>query len=151
MCWIATARNWVIWYVWNCPQYGKPILLKSSEMAWNGHSEGPWNKMDYWCWLNKIEGWCSSYETLDGEYHSETIRFRYAYSGNFRSCFEAFDKNQSRHHRKTPSKALCCRCRYTQNLMEEWSVQDWPEDLSKFRHIKNIFAQVLRLPTPCDF
>ncbi|MDO6472519.1 NAD(P)/FAD-dependent oxidoreductase [Maribacter sp. 1_MG-2023] len=97
--------------------------------------------------VNKIEDGIAHYETLDGEYKSETYDFAMlipAFSGH---GFKAFDKNNEDITEKLFKGFMLVDADYTAKPYEEWSVQDWPETYQNPSY-KNIFAPGIAFAPP---
>ena len=97
--------------------------------------------------VNKIEDGIAHYETLDGEYKSETYDFAMlipAFSGH---GFKAFGKNNEDITEKLFKGFMLVDADYTPKPYEEWSVQDWPETYQNPSY-KNIFAPGIAFAPP---
>ncbi|MEP2240346.1 MAG: FAD/NAD(P)-binding oxidoreductase [Maribacter sp.] len=97
--------------------------------------------------VNKIEDGIAHYETLDGEYKSETYDFAMlipAFSGH---GFKAFDKNNDDITEKLFKGFMLVDADYTPKPYEEWSVQDWPETYQNPSY-NNIFAPGIAFAPP---
>ena len=97
--------------------------------------------------VNKIEDGIAHYETLDGEYKSETYDFAMlipAFSGH---GFKAFGKNNEDITERLFKGFMLVDADYTAKPYEEWSVQDWPETYQNPSY-KNIFAPGIAFAPP---
>ncbi|TDS14148.1 sulfide:quinone oxidoreductase [Maribacter caenipelagi] len=125
--------------------YGNNIM-KSSEMV-EMVFEDRGIKWIIGAGVNKIEDGIAHYETLDGEYKSETYDFAMlipAFSGH---GFKAFDKNNTEITEKLFKGFMLVDADYTPKPYEEWSVQDWPETYQNPSY-KNIFAPGIAFAPP---
>lgn len=97
--------------------------------------------------VNKIEDGIAHYETLDGEYKSESYDFAMlipAFSGH---GFKAYDKEDKDITEKLFKGFMIVDADYTPKPYEEWSVQDWPETYQNPSY-KNIFAPGIAFAPP---
>ena len=97
--------------------------------------------------VNKIEDGIAHYETLDGEYHSESYDFAMlipAFSGH---GFKAYDKENKDITDKLFKGFMIVDADYTPKPYEEWSVKDWPETYQNPSY-KNIFAPGIAFAPP---
>ena len=97
--------------------------------------------------VNKIENGIAHYETLDGEYKSETYDFAMlipAFSGHE---FKAYNKNNEDITEKLFKGFMIVDADYTPKPYEEWSVQDWPETYQNPSY-PNIFAPGIAFAPP---
>lgn len=97
--------------------------------------------------VNKIEDGIAHYETLDGDYKSETYDFAMlipAFSGH---GFKAFNKSNEDITEKLFKGFMIVDADYTPKPYEEWSVQDWPETYQNPTY-KNIFAPGIAFAPP---
>ncbi len=97
--------------------------------------------------VNKIEDGLAHYETLDGEFKTETYDFAMlipAFSGH---GFKAFDKNENDITDKLFKGFMIVDADYTPKPYEEWSVQDWPETYQNPSY-QNIFAPGIAFAPP---
>lgn len=95
----------------------------------------------------KIEDGKAFYETLDGEYKTETFDFGMlipAFSGH---GFKAFDKSGSEITEKLFKGFMIVDADYTPRPYEEWTVQDWPETYQNPSY-QNIFAPGIAFAPP---
>ncbi|WP_339840115.1 FAD/NAD(P)-binding oxidoreductase [uncultured Maribacter sp.] len=125
--------------------YGNNIM-KSSEMV-EMVFEDRGIKWIIGAGVNKIEDGVAHYETLDGEYNSETYDFAMlipAFSGH---GFKAFNKNNEDITEKLFKGFMLVDADYTPKPYEEWSVQDWPE-IYQNPSYKNIFAPGIAFAPP---
>ncbi|MEO9894032.1 FAD-dependent oxidoreductase [Aurantibacter sp.] len=125
--------------------YGNNIM-KSSEMV-EMVFEDRGIKWIIGAGVNKIEDGVAHYETLEGEYKSETYDFAMlipAFSGH---GFKAYDKNNSDITDKLFKGFMLVDADYTPKPYEEWSVQDWPETYQNPSY-KNIFAPGIAFAPP---
>jgi len=125
--------------------YGNNIM-KSSEMV-EMVFEDRGIKWIIGAGVNKIEDGLAHYETLDGEYHSESYDFAMlipAFSGH---GFKAFDKNNEDITEKLFKGFMIVDADYTPKPYEEWSVQDWPETYQNPSY-PNIFAPGIAFAPP---
>lgn len=125
--------------------YGNNIM-KSSEMV-EMVFEDRGIKWIIGAGVNKIEDGVAHYETLDGEYNSETYDFAMlipAFSGH---GFKAFNKNNEDITEKLFKGFMLVDADYTPKPYEEWSVQDWPETYQNPSY-KNIFAPGIAFAPP---
>ena len=125
--------------------YGNNIM-KSSEMV-EMVFEDRGIKWIIGAGVNKIEDGVAHYETLDGEYNSETYDFAMlipAFSGH---GFKAFNKNNEDITEKLFKGFMLVDADYTPKPYEEWSVQDWPETYQNLSY-KNIFAPGIAFAPP---
>lgn len=125
--------------------YGNNIM-KSSEMV-EMIFEDRGIKWIIGAGVNKIEDGVAHYETLDGEYHTETYDFAMlipAFSGH---GFKAFDKNNEDITEKLFKGFMIVDADYSSKPYEEWSVQDWPETYQNPSY-KNIFAPGIAFAPP---
>ncbi|MGB5420352.1 NAD(P)/FAD-dependent oxidoreductase, partial [Algibacter sp.] len=97
--------------------------------------------------VNKIEDGIAHYETLDGEYKTETYDFAMlipAFSGH---GFKAYDKNENDITEKLFKGFMIVDADYTPKPYEQWTVQDWPETYQNPSY-KNIFAPGIAFAPP---
>ena len=97
--------------------------------------------------VNKIKDGIAHYETLDGEYKSETYDFAMlipAFSGHGFKAFDAYDQDITK---KLFKGFMIVDADYTPKPYEEWSVQDWPETYQNPSY-KNIFAPGIAFAPP---
>jgi sulfide:quinone oxidoreductase len=97
--------------------------------------------------VNKIEDGVAHYETLDGEYKSETFDFAMlipTFSGH---GFKAYDKKGGDITEKLFKGFMIVEADYTPKPYEEWTVQDWPETYQNPSY-KNIFAPGIAFAPP---
>ncbi|MDY0780981.1 FAD/NAD(P)-binding oxidoreductase [Tenacibaculum sp. IB213877] len=97
--------------------------------------------------VNKIEDGIAHYETLDGEFKTETYDFAMlipAFSGH---GFKAYDKNDADITDKLFKGFMIVDADYTPKPYEEWSVQDWPETYQNPSY-PNIFAPGIAFAPP---
>ena len=97
--------------------------------------------------VNKIEDGIAHYETLDGEYKSETYDFAMlipAFSGH---GFKAYDKKGGDITEKLFKGFMIVDADYTPRPYNEWTVQDWPETYQNPSY-KNIFAPGIAFAPP---
>lgn len=97
--------------------------------------------------VHKIENGIAYYETLDGEYKSETYDFAMlipAFSGH---GFKAFDKNNKEITDKLFKGFMLVDADYSEKPYEDWSVKDWPETYQNPSY-KNIFAPGIAFAPP---
>jgi len=97
--------------------------------------------------VHKIEDGVAHYETLDGEYKTETYDFAMlipAFSGH---GFQAYDKSGENITDKLFKGFMIVDADYTPRPYEEWTVQDWPETYQN-PSFKNIFAPGIAFAPP---
>lgn len=95
----------------------------------------------------KIEDGIAHYETLEGDFKSETYDFAMlipAFSGH---GFKAYDKNNNDITNKLFKGFMIVDADYTPKPYEEWSVHDWPETYQNPSY-KNIFAPGIAFAPP---
>ncbi|WP_424000968.1 NAD(P)/FAD-dependent oxidoreductase [Maribacter sp. IgM3_T14_3] len=125
--------------------YGNNIM-KSSEMV-EMVFEDRGIKWILGAGVNKIEDGKAHYETLDGEYKSETYDFAMLIPAFTGHGFKAFDKNNEDITEKLFKGFMLVDADYTAKPYEEWSVQDWPETYQNPTY-KNIFAPGIAFAPP---
>jgi len=97
--------------------------------------------------VNKIEDGLAHYETLEGDYKTESYDFAMlipAFSGH---GFKAYDKNENDITEKLFKGFMIVDADYTSKPYEEWSVKDWPETYQNPSY-KNIFAPGIAFAPP---
>jgi len=97
--------------------------------------------------VNKIEDGLAHYETLEGEFKTETYDFAMlipAFSGH---GFKAYDKNENDITDKLFKGFMLVDADYTPKPYEEWSVRDWPETYQNPSY-PNIFAPGIAFAPP---
>lgn len=97
--------------------------------------------------VSKVEDGKVSYETLDGEFKTETFDFAMlipAFSGH---GFTAFDKEGNDITHRLFKGFMIVDADYTPRPYEEWSVQDWPETYQNPSY-PNIFAPGIAFAPP---
>jgi len=97
--------------------------------------------------VNKIEDGLAHYETLEGDYKTESYDFAMlipAFSGH---GFKAYDKNENDITEKLFKGFMIVDADYTPKPYEEWSVKDWPETYQNPSY-KNIFAPGIAFAPP---
>lgn len=97
--------------------------------------------------VNKVEDGAAYYETLDGDFKSETFDLAMlipAFSGH---GFKAFDKSGDDITSKLFNGFMIVDADYTSKPYEEWTVQDWPETYQNPSY-KNIFAPGIAFAPP---
>ncbi len=97
--------------------------------------------------VNKIEDGIAHYETLDGEYKTETYDFAMlipAFSGH---GFKAYDSKNQDITEKLFKGFMIVDADYTPKPYEEWTVQDWPETYQNPSY-PNIFAPGIAFAPP---
>ncbi|AOW20119.1 NAD(P)/FAD-dependent oxidoreductase [Urechidicola croceus] len=97
--------------------------------------------------VNKIEDGIAHYETLDGDYKTETYDFSMlipAFSGH---GFTAYDKVGKDITQKLFKGFMIVDADYSPKPYEEWSVQDWPETYQNPSY-SNIFAPGIAFAPP---
>ncbi|WP_407556905.1 NAD(P)/FAD-dependent oxidoreductase [Winogradskyella sp. 4-2091] len=97
--------------------------------------------------VNKIEDGLAHYETLDGDYKTESYDFAMlipAFSGH---GFKAYGKNNEDITEKLFNGFMIVDADYTAKPYEEWRVQDWPETYQNPSY-KNVFAPGIAFAPP---
>jgi sulfide:quinone oxidoreductase len=97
--------------------------------------------------VHKIEDGVAHYETLEGEFKTETFDFSMlipAFSGH---GFKAFDKKGQDITEKLFKGFMVVDADYTPKPYQEWSVQDWPETYQNPSY-PNIFAPGIAFAPP---
>ncbi|MEN8886114.1 MAG: FAD/NAD(P)-binding oxidoreductase [Winogradskyella sp.] len=97
--------------------------------------------------VNKIEDGVAHYETLEGDYKTETYDFAMlipAFSGH---GFKAFNKYNDDITEKLFKGFMIVDADYTPKPYKEWSVKDWPETYQNPTY-KNIFAPGIAFAPP---
>ncbi|WP_298499693.1 FAD/NAD(P)-binding oxidoreductase [uncultured Algibacter sp.] len=97
--------------------------------------------------VNKIEDGLAYYETLGGEYKTETYDFAMLIPAFAGHGFKAFDKNENDITEKLFKGFMIVDADYTPKPYEEWSVKDWPETYQNPNY-KNIFAPGIAFAPP---
>ncbi|KAA5824497.1 NAD(P)/FAD-dependent oxidoreductase [Algibacter amylolyticus] len=97
--------------------------------------------------VNKIEDGLAHYETLDGEYKTETYDFAMLIPSFSGHGFKAYDKNENDITEKLFKGFMIVDADYTPKPYEEWSVKDWPETYQNPSY-KNIFAPGIAFAPP---
>ncbi|WP_339624749.1 FAD/NAD(P)-binding oxidoreductase [uncultured Winogradskyella sp.] len=97
--------------------------------------------------VNKIEDGIAHYETLEGDYKTETYDFAMlipAFSGH---GFKAFNKHNDDITEKLFKGFMIVDADYTPKPYKDWSVKDWPETYQNPTY-KNIFAPGIAFAPP---
>ncbi len=95
----------------------------------------------------KVENGKVYYETLDGEYKTETFDFGMLIPSFSGHGFKAFDKNDADITEKLFKGFMIVDADYTPRPYEEWTVQDWPETYQNPSY-SNIFAPGIAFAPP---
>lgn len=95
----------------------------------------------------KIEDGIAHYETLDGEYKTETYDFAMLIPSFSGHGFQAYNKKGENITEKLFKGFMIVDADYTPRPYEEWTVQDWPETYQNPSY-KNIFAPGIAFAPP---
>ncbi len=125
--------------------YGSNIM-KSSEMV-EMVFEDRGIKWIIGAGVNKIEDGVAHYETLEGEFKSETYDFAMLIPAFTGHGFKAFDKKNEDITDRLFKGFMIVDADYTPKPYEEWTVQDWPETYQNPTY-PNIFAPGIAFAPP---